>query len=648
MTEHLHFVAPPEFARVRELNTTAFERAALFADLCRLNALSMIAYAGSGHIGSSFSSLDIVTWLLLNELRGCNGTKGEQDDLFFSSKGHDAPGLYAAMIACGYLPADNVKKLRRIGGLPGHPDVGTPHVIANTGSLGMGISKAKGIAFADRRLGRERRIFVMTGDGELQEGQIWESLQSAANNRLGNIIVIVDHNKLQSDTWVKHTSDLGDLPAKFSAFGWHVSRCDGHDFAAFAAALDAIRDIDDRPKVIIADTVKGKGVSFMESTTLADSAELYRYHSGAPSAEDYRKAADELIGRANRLLGTVGAEPLRVQAEARPPRASPPATERLIPAYTEALIKAAQYDDRIVALDGDLVLDTGLIPFRERFPDRFLECGIAEQDMVSQAGGMALQGLLPIVHSFACFLAPRPAEQIYNNASERTKVIYVGSLAGLLPGGPGHSHQMVNDISVLGAIPGLDLVEPCCAAEVAPLLDCLLTATKGSGYLRLVSIPCEIPYRLPAEYRVQAGIGVELRAGKDAVVIGYGPVLLPQAWRAAELLRERNGLEIAIVNLPWLTRVDRDWLRRTVANRRTVFTLDNHLIGGGQGRMLAATIAGFEQQRQPVVRQFGLTEFPACGQNDEVLRAHRLDAESLARAMIDALQAAEPAVAGVA
>jgi transketolase len=385
----------------------------------------------------------------------------------------------------------------------------------------------------------------------------------------------------------------------------------------------------------------------MESTALTPADKLYRYHSGAPSAEDYRKGVDELIARANGAFSSVGAEPLRLTQEALPARVAPRTPERLIPAYTEALIAAASRNDRIVALDGDLVLDTGLIPFRERFPERFLECGIAEQDMVSQAGAMALQGLLPVVHSFACFLVPRAAEQIYNNASERSKVVYVGSLAGALPGGPGHSHQMVNDISILAAIPGLELVEPCCAAEVAPLLDHLLTASKGSGYLRLVSIPCEVPYRLPPDYRARRGIGVELRPGKDAAIIGYGPVLLAQAWRAAELVEQRTGLGVAVINLPWLNHMDRDWLRRTLAHRAAVFTLDNHLIAGGQGRMIAAAIAGLALDRPPAVHQFGLTDFPACGQNDEVLRAHGLDADSLVQDMLEALRACEPAVAGV-
>ena len=177
----------------------------------------MIARAGSGHIGSSFSSLDIISWLLLEEM--C------EEDIFFSSKGHDAPGYYSALIGMGRLEFDFIHKLRKIDGLPGHPDIGTPEIVTNTGSLGMGVSKAKGMVFANRLAKRPGRVFVMTGDGELQEGQFWESLISAVNFGLHEITVIVDHNKLQSDTFVKNVSDLGDLEAKLNAFGWCVILC---------------------------------------------------------------------------------------------------------------------------------------------------------------------------------------------------------------------------------------------------------------------------------------------------------------------------------------------------------------------------------------------------------------------------------------
>ena len=180
-------------------------------------------------------------------------------------------------------------------------------MVTNTGSLGMGISKAKGMVRADRLKGHERRYYVLTGDGELQEGQIWESLVSAANAGMGEITAIVDHNKLQSDYRVSQTSDLGDLAAKFASFGWHVERCDGHDLDAFSAALEACAAHPGKPQVIIADTVKGRGVSFMEHTAMDSDTDMYRFHSGAPDADTYGKGAQELLDRVNRALSRLSA-----------------------------------------------------------------------------------------------------------------------------------------------------------------------------------------------------------------------------------------------------------------------------------------------------------------------------------------------------
>src|SRR5688500_5148693 len=229
-----------------------------------------------------------------------------------------------------------------------------------------------------------------------------------------------------------------------------------------------------------------------------------------------------------------------------------------------------------MALDADLVKDCGLITFARRFPERFVECGIAEQDMVSMAAGMARRGILPIAHSFACFLAARPNEQIYNQCSERSKVIYVGALAGLLPGGPGHSHQSVRDISALAAMPGLLLAEPCAEAEVHALVDHLVNAVPESAYLRLVSVKWPLPFEYPPGQRVETGKGWTVKDGDDAVVFGYGPWLLVNAFEAARAIEQAAGIRIKVVNLPWLNRVDPSWLAATVGRCQTVVTLDNH------------------------------------------------------------------------
>ena len=200
----LRYVPFEQLERIRTADSDPVDRAAAFADACRVNVLYMIARAGSGHIGTSFSCMDILAWLHLEVL-------GEEDR-YFSSKGHDAPALYSVLIGTGRLPFERIHGLRRLGGLPGHPDVvQMPEVSTSTGSLGMGISKATGFARAGRLQGRRRRVFVLTGDGELQEGQFWESLGPAANGGFGEITAIVDHNKLQSDTFVSQVSDLGDL-----------------------------------------------------------------------------------------------------------------------------------------------------------------------------------------------------------------------------------------------------------------------------------------------------------------------------------------------------------------------------------------------------------------------------------------------------
>jgi transketolase len=224
----LTYIPYKELERIRKLDCNAIERTQLFATLARINTLYMIMQAGSGHIGSSFSAMDIVSWLYLNEMDLADDPDAH-GDVYFSSKGHDAPGYYSVLLGLGRLEFCQIHELRRLNGLPGHPDVITPGIQTNTGSLGTGISKAKGMALAHRLQDKKARIYVLTGDGELQEGQFWESLPSAVHQGLNEITVIIDHNKIQSDTLLSLVNDLGDLEAKLSAFGWHVTRCDGHD-----------------------------------------------------------------------------------------------------------------------------------------------------------------------------------------------------------------------------------------------------------------------------------------------------------------------------------------------------------------------------------------------------------------------------------
>jgi transketolase len=621
----LYYAARSEFERVAKTNAPKPAMMSLYADMARLNALYMIANAGSGHIGSSFSAADIVTHLYLSEM-------DRDGDAFFSSKGHDAPILYSVLIARGVLDEALLHKLRRLGGLPGHPDISVPGLVTNTGSLGMGISKAKGMIEAARAKRRAKRVFVMTGDGELQEGQIWESLISAANREMGELTVIVDHNKIQSDYSVARTSDLGVLQAKFEAFGWRVERLDGHDHEALAACFARLRAEARTPKVIIADTIKGKGVSFMEGVAIDSDVDMFKFHSGAPSADHYQRAVEELEQRIAGKLAALKLEPVRVSVAPRPeaPAAASGAV-KLFPAYTEALLKQAAKRPDLIALDADLILDMGLIPFRDAHPDRFIECGIAEQDMVSQAGGLALEGMLPIVHSFSCFLSTRPNEQIYNNATEKTRIVYVGGLSGVIPAGPGHSHQSVREISALGGVPGMVMVEPCCPEEVGPLLEWCVEKHDGPSFLRLASMPYVTDAKLPKGYTPSKGKGYVVREGRDGVIVAAGMLAIAEALNAAAMLAD-DGKAFAVISLPWLNVIDAAWIADVAARYPVIVTLDNHYRQGGLGQMVLAAVSAHASAR-PRCLSLGLDDVPPSGRTDEVLADIGLDGAGIARSV---------------
>jgi transketolase len=613
-----------------------FERAGddleLIADMCRANALTAVKRAGSGHLGSSFSAMDIVVQLLYEELN--TRTLGFDDpsrDVYFSSKGHDCPGLYAVLHSLGVIPPEKLLRLRRLGGLDGHPDVGVHGIEANSGSLGMGISKGRGIAWAKSFLGRDGRVVVMTGDGELQEGQNFEALQAAASHATANLWVIVDRNELQSDKPTEEILALGDLEAKLRAFGWHVASCAGHDHAELRRVFADFRAQGNGPKALIAHTIKGKGVSFMEHpVALRAGGGTYRWHAGAPSDDDFARAYAELVERIRERvpdLELVPVEQLETERiyslEGEPESGAgtrPQVTDEYVAeAYGQALLELAERHPQLVVLDADLASDCRIRPFELAHPERFHQCGIAEQDMVSVAAGMARHGLLPVVNSFAAFLAARANEQIYNQASERSKVVYALHYAGLIPAGPGKSHQSVRDVSLLAALPNMVVVQPANAAETRALLEWAVEEAAENVAIRLAIGPSPRRLELPA-VEAAPGRGTVLREGTDALLFAYGPVMLHEALSAAESLAGR----VQVVNMPWLNRVDAAWLAELVESFEEIFVVEDHAPVGALGDSLRRALDG------RALTVFGVEGWPACGTPLEALRFHGLDGSSLA------------------
>jgi transketolase len=302
--------------------------------------------------------------------------------------------------------------------------------------------------------------------------------------------------------------------------------------------------------------------------------------------------------------------------------------EYVVDAYGEELVRLGAEHEHLVVLDADLASDCRVRSFELAYPTRFLECGIAEQDMVSAAAGLARHGLLPVVNSFASFLASRANEQIYNQASEGTKVIYVLHYAGLIPAGPGKSHQSVRDISLLAALPEMTIVQPGSSEETRALLRWAVEEADGNVAIRLAIGPS--PRRIELPPRIEPGCGTALREGADAILLAYGPVLLHEALTLSELLEER-GVGLAIVDMPWLNRFDPEWLR-LLEEYEHVFVLEDHAPVGALGDALRRELG------RPLT-VFGVEGWPACGTPVEALRAHGLDGASLAERVAAALDA---------
>lgn len=647
-----------EFLRVRNSQANKYQKLAMIADMNRANTLAEVKRAGSGHLGSSFSAMDIVTWLYYEEMNVFQvGFDSPDRDIYFSSKGHDVPGLYATLYSLGALPEEKLLKLRRLGGLDGHPDLNIPGIEANSGSLGMGISKGRGMAWAKKYFGNSGRVYVLTGDGEWQEGQNYEALQSSVQQKMDNLTVIVDDNKVQSDKTVDEIMSLGDIEAKYRAFGWHVQRINGHDYRQIEKALAEVKTIKGIPQIIIADTIKGCGISFMEHPAALEMGNgLYPWHSGAPDDESYEKGFKELIDRINGLFAALGLGFVKLKEitpeEKRPPAAmlageplSQAAQEKLSSkitdeyvarAYGQALVEIAARRKDIVVLDADLSSDCKVRDFENTYPERFIENGIAEQDMVSMAGGLAQKGLLPVVNSFASFLASRANEQIYNNASEKTKIIYALHYAGLIPAGPGKSHQSLRDIALFSALPNCTILQPCNAEETRMVVEYSVEQAKENVALRFIIGPSPRKIQLPKDYKLTLGKGVALAEGEDAIMFAYGPVMLHEALLASELLAERS-VGLKVVNLPWLNRVNAKWLEEIIEPYELVFVLEDHHPAGALADHILEILSA--SGKQPLatrrLKRFAVEGWPACGTPQEALKYHGLDGASLAERVLE-------------
>ena len=488
------------------------EKKALSITACkvRMGVIEGTYHAKSGHPGGSLSFADIFTYLYFKEMNiDPKDPKNPDRDRFVLSKGHTAPGLYAALANRGYFPVEDLKTLRHIGSyLQGHPNMNTtPGVDMSTGSLGQGVSVAAGMALGAKYENKNLRVYTATGDGEIQEGQIWEALMFAAHYKLDNLCVIVDNNNLQIDGEVSKVMSPYPIDEKLKAFGFEVICIDGHSFDEIEAAFEKAKTVKGRPTAIIAKTVKGKGVSFMENQA--------SWHGTAPNGGTVRNRHERIESSACKFGGLTMADVKKI------------ATRE---SYGNALVELGKKYDNVVVLDADLAAATKTGVFKKAFPERHFDCGIAECNMVDVAAGLSTMGLVPFASSFAMFAAGRAFEQIRNTLGYPHNNVKIGAThGGISVGEDGASHQCCEDFALMRSIPGMVVINPSDDVEAKAAVEAAYHY-QGPVYMRFGRLAVPVINDTP-DYKFELGKGVTLRDGDDITIIATGLLVERLLWR---------------------------------------------------------------------------------------------------------------------
>ena len=446
-----------------------------------INMIDIFA-AGSGHPGGTLSIMDIAAALYLRVLNHDPTDPAWPDrDRVFWSTGHKAPALYVALGKAGYFPLEDTVLLRQLGsGFEGHPNwLELPGVEISSGSLGQGLGVAVGNALAGRLLGRPYRVYCIMGDGEQQEGSVWEAAMAAGHYKLGNLCGIIDKNDLQIDGWVRDVMNVDPLAEKYRAFNWNVLEIDGHDMDKILEAFERARAQDHLPTLIIAHTVKGKGVPFMENEA--------GWHGVAPNREQFEKAIVDLAtpsvprARVEALLARAAEyerEVARKTRDALPAfsrdywwNAGPAMKVDMDPTrmgFGRGLEKAGE-DERVVTLHADISGSIRITDFEAKHPERkhrVFSVGIAEQNMMEVAAGLAKEGLIPVTGTYGVFASGRCWDQI------RTTICYsnlnvkiAGAHGGISVGPDGATHQALEEISLMSILPNMHVLAPCDSLE---------------------------------------------------------------------------------------------------------------------------------------------------------------------------------------
>ncbi len=613
------------------VDEATIEKLKKMATLIRYYIIAATTEAGSGHPTSSLSANELMTGLMFSGIFRYDIEQPDHpnNDRLIFSKGHASPLFYALWAVAGKLTEEElVKTYRKLGSpLEGHPTVAFPYVEAATGSLGQGLSIGLGMALNAKYLDKLPYLtYVLLGDSEMAEGSQWEALEIAAHYQLDNLIGILDVNRLGQRGETMYGYDLSAYEKRVSAFGWEAILIDGHSFPEILKAYEHAVTVSGKPTMIIAKTIKGKGVSFMEG--------MDGWHGKALKREEFDKALPELGEIDKSVRGAISKpedlKPVRPVPQKAITFSYPPdkpvATRK---AYGNALARIFPEFPDIVSLDAEVSNSTMAEIFQEAHPDRFFEMYIAEQNMVGAGLGLARRGKIPFVSTFAAFLT-RAFDQIRMSQYSDPNLKFVGSHAGVSIGQDGPSQMGLEDLAMFRAILNGVVLYPADAIATENLVE---EAAKHQGivFLRTTRAATPILYDAKEKFPI-GGCKVLKQSSQDAVTVVSAGITLFEALKAYDEL-SKEGINLRIIDLYSIKPVDAATLVQAAQDTRAIITVEDHYAEGGLGEAVLSALAATPAP----VHILAVRRKPLSGKPEELLDYEEISQKAIVKKVKEVL-----------
>jgi len=589
----------------------------------RIHSIKMTTKAGSGHPTTCLSMADLAACLFFDEMKyNPEDSEDLANDELVLSKGHAAPILWAAYAEAGIIPEKSLMSLRKITStLEGHPTPRMKWVKAATGSLGQGLSVGVGMALAMKLAKSPGRVYVLMGDGECAEGAVWEAANMGSLLRLRNLCAIMDINRLGQSEATMHGHDVQAYKRKFQAFGWETIPINGHRIPEILNAFRKARQ-NTKPTIILAKTIKGKGVSFVEDKN--------GWHGKPLKEKEMKRALEELGPMPSIDAKKLVRKPRKMQNHQLIKKFNfkkniykeKTATRR---AYGNALLNLAKVNEAVVTLDGDVKNSTYAETFFEAFPKRAFQTYIAEQNMAGMGLGMSAKGFIPFIATFSAFL-PRAHDQIRMAAYSFSNIKFCGSHSGVSIGADGPSQMGLEDLGMFRPIPGCAVLYPCDAYSTEACVESL-AKYKGLSYIRTTRPATPLIYNRGDKFPIGGSKVIKRSKNDRAIVIAAG-ITVHEALKAYEELRREN-ISIRVIDAYSVQPIDKDNITKEVRGAgRKVVVVEDHFQNGGLGDAVAQALNGKAE-----IVHLAIKDLPRSGKPEELLNKYGIDAEHIKAAI---------------